>query len=39
MCLKDRDHDNTRLVCACKNEAHAQTELLAVKLTETHSTE
>lgn len=40
MCLTDRDHNKTqRLVCADNNEAHAQTELLAIKITETYSTE
>ena len=40
VCLKDRDRANKqRLVCADNNETHAQTELLAIKITETYSTE
>ena len=40
VCLKNNDSDNTqRLVCADNNVTHAHTELLAIQMAETYSTE
>ena len=40
VCLKNNDRDNTqRLVCADNNVTHAHTELLAIQMAETYSTE